>query len=126
METKNRVRLTIADCEFNVVSEDSEDYIRETAAAVDDSVRTLLASGPAMSTTLAAIMSALDFCDKANKEKEAADNLRGQIKACLDETAELRDKLEAAEAAEKDACDKLKALKTMSGLKALEEQRKTK
>lgn len=123
MGAKNRVKLTIADCEFFVASEDSEEYILKTGASVDEYIRNIMSSAPNMSTTLAAMLAALDFCDKAAKEKAAADNLRSQIKACFDEAAELRDKLEKSEAAQKAVRDELLALKTRDGLKAFEEQR---
>lgn len=124
METKNRVKLVIADCDIYVASEDTEEYIRETGARVDEHIRNLKNKSPTMSTTLAAILAALDFCDEATKEREAADNLRSQIKECLDETAKLRAELEAAKKREEEAQQQLKALKALNGLKALEENRK--
>lgn len=125
METKYRVKLSIADCDFTVTSEESEQYVLEVADKLNSAIRSLMNSAPNMSTTLATILVALDYCDKSEKEKQAADNLRGQIKNCLDETAELREKLQNSINREHDLEQNLKALKTMNGLKALEEQRKT-
>lgn len=124
MGAKNRVKLVIADCDISVASEDSEEYIRETGARVDEYIRNLMKNAPSMSTTLAAIFAALDFCDEATKEKQAADNLRSQIKEYFDESAKLREELETARKNEEEARQELKALKTMNGLKALEENRK--
>lgn len=124
MGAKNRVKLVIADCEITVASEDSEEYIRETGARVDEHIRDLMNKSPTMSTTLAAILTALDFCDEATKERQAADNLRSQIKECFDETAKLREELEIARKNEEEAQQQLKALKALNGLKALEENRK--
>jgi len=121
---KNRVKLVIADCDISVASEDSEEYIRETGAHVDEYMRNLMNHAPSMSTTLAAVFAALNFCDEAAKEKKAADNLRGQIKEYFDDDAVLREELEKARKSEEEARHELKALKTMGGLKALEEQRK--
>lgn len=123
MGAKNRVKLVIADCDISVASEDSEEYIRETGAHVDEYMRNLMNHAPSMSTTLAAVFAALNFCDEAAKEK-AADNLRGQIKEYFDDDAVLREELEKARKSEEEARHELKALKTMGGLKALEEQRK--
>lgn len=124
MGAKNRVKLIIADCEISVVSEDSEEYIRKTGACVDEYIRNLMNRTPNMSTTLAAIFSALDFCDEAYKERKSADNLRSQIKEYFDESANLRDELMQARQNEEEAKKELKALKTINGLKALSEQRK--
>lgn len=125
MGAKNRVRLRIADCEIMVASEDSENYIRETGVRVDEHIKKLMESAPSMSTTLAAIFSALDFCDEATKERKSADNLRGQIKEYLDEIAKLREELERLKESEDEAKRELKALKTMTGFKALQEQIKS-
>lgn len=125
MGPKNRVKLVIADCEISIASEDSEKYIQETGERVDEYIRGLMNRTPSMSTTLAAIFAALDFCDEATKEKLAADNLRSQIKEYFDEAANLREELAQARQNEKEAERELKALKTMNGLKALSEQRKS-
>lgn len=122
MGAKNRVKLKIADCEILVASEDSEEYIRQTGNRVDEYIRSTMESAPNMSTTLAAIFAALEFCDEATKEREAADNLRGQIKEALDEAARLRKELEEAQRSEEEARKELRAIKTMSGIKALQEQ----
>jgi cell division protein ZapA len=121
---KNRVKLFIADCDVSVVSEDSEDYIRETGARVDEYIRNLMNQSPTMSTTLAAMFAALDFCDELTKEKLAADNLRSQIKEYSDDAAHFREELAQARQNEEEALRELKSLKAMSGLKALHEQRK--
>jgi len=122
---KNRVKLKIADCEILIASEDSEEYIRQTGNRVDEYIRKAMDSSPTMSTTLASIFAALEFCDEATKEKEAADNLRGQIKEALDEVSRLRKELDEVRRSEEEARKELKALKTMNGLKALQEQIKT-
>ncbi|CDZ23160.1 hypothetical protein CCDG5_0009 [[Clostridium] cellulosi] len=126
MGAKNRVKLKIADCEILIASEDSEEYIRQTGNRVDEYIRKAMDSSPTMSTTLASIFAALEFCDEATKEKEAADNLRGQIKEALDEVSRLRKELDEVRRSEEEARKELKALKTMNGLKALQEQIKNK
>ena len=126
MGAKNRVKLKIADCEILIASEDSEEYIRQTGNRVDEYIRKAMDSSPTMSTTLASIFAALEFCDEETKEKEAADNLRGQIKEALDEVSRLRKELDEVRRSEEEARKELKALKTMNGLKALQEQIKNK
>lgn len=122
MGAKNRVKLKIADCEILVASEDSEEYIRETGEQVDEHVRNIMKSAPSMSTTLAAMFAALDFCDEATKQKQSADNLRRQIKECLDDAARLREELDKIKKSEEDAQRELETLKARNGLKALQEQ----
>jgi cell division protein ZapA len=107
-----------------VSSEESEDYMRLIGARVDEYIRKSMQNSPSMSTTLAIILAALDFCDEAQKEKSAADNLRSQLKTYFDDAAQAREELLQAKKSEEAAVNELRALKAMSGLKALQEQRK--
>ena len=124
MGTKNRVKLVIAGSDIIVTSEDSEEYIREIGARVDEYIRKAMEQTPSMSTSLAAIFAALDFCDECNKEKSTADNLRTQIKTYFDDASSAREELQQAKISEENALRELKTIKTLSGLKALQEQRK--
>lgn len=125
MGVRNRVKLNIAGCEIKIGSDDNESYIRETGALVDEHIRKVMEQTPNMSTTLAAIFAALDFCDEANKERKTADNLRDQLKSYFDDAAAAREQLQQSRKSEEDAREELKALKTLNGLKALQEQQKT-
>lgn len=95
MSEKNRVKLKICGNEFYILSQDSEEYIRTVADKVERSLQSLMNRSPNMSTTMAAVFTALEFCDEAAKATESADNLRAQIKDYLEEAAAA--KSEAAE-----------------------------
>lgn len=123
MGVKNRVKLMIGDCDISVVSEDSEEYIREIGAIVDEYIRNMMMRTPTMSTTLAAMFAALDFCDAASKEKESANNLRSQITQYSTELSSAKEELEKLRRDEQELRAELTALKAKSGLKALEESR---
>lgn len=125
MGAKNRVKLKIADCEILVASEDSEEYMIKTGSMVNDYITDIMKNAPSMSTTLAAIFAALEFCDESSKAKKSADNLRVQIKDALDESARMREELENAKKSEKEIREELNAIKTANGLKALQEELKS-
>lgn len=125
MGVKNRVKLNIAGCEITIGSDDNESYIRETGAIVDEHIRKVMEQTPNMSTTLAAIFAALDFCDEANKERKTADNLRDQIKSYFDDASAVREQLQQSKKDEEAAREELKALKTLNGLKAFQERQKS-
>ncbi len=145
MGEKNRVKLSIAGCELVIVSDDADEYVRETGARVEDAMRRAMERGSGMSTTLAAVFAALEFCDSSVKERAAADNLRSQIKAYFDDASQAREEanrlrqqmeslkkqlgarereLAAQKAREEAAANELKTLKAQIGVRALEEQRK--
>ncbi len=87
MSEKNRVKIKICGNEFFIVSTDSEEYIRSVAEKVDRFLQNQMKHSASMSTTMAAVFTAMDFCDEAMKATETADNLRAQIKDYLEEAA---------------------------------------
>lgn len=87
MSEKNRVKLRICGNEFYIVSHDSEEYIRTVGDKVERYIQSLMDRSTTMSTTMAAVFAALEFCDEAAKATESADNLRAQIKDYLEEAA---------------------------------------
>ncbi len=92
---KNRITVTIADHEYTLVAEEDEAYIRKVAAFVDQQVNQVTA-GSKMSLSDGAILAAINVADLYYKEQEAAENLRRQVKECVDEATKL--KLELSEA----------------------------
>jgi cell division protein ZapA len=97
MSERNKVKLTICGNDFLISTDDSEEYMQEISRQVDGHIRRLMNFSGSMSTSMAAMFAALEFCDQATKAKEAADNLREQLKSYLEdatlaksEAAELR------------------------------------
>lgn len=95
MSEKNKVKLKICGYDFVISSEDSEEYIRGIGLKIEDHIGRLMNYSNTMSTSMAAIFTALEFADEAEKSKAAADNLRSQIKDYLEDA--VRAKSEAAE-----------------------------
>jgi cell division protein ZapA len=92
---KNKVALKICGNEFIISSEDKEEYVRAIGTKVEDHINRLANYSSTMSTSMAAMFTALEFCDEATKAKDAADNLRNQIKEYLEDA--VRAKGEASE-----------------------------
>lgn len=115
MSEKNRVKLKICGYEFVVSSQDSEEYIRKTGAAIDEHIQKLMEYSPQMSTSMGAIMAAMDFCDEAFKARETADNLRAQIKEYFDEAASARTEAEEWKRKAIAAENRLRALENKTG-----------
>lgn len=108
---KARVRVKICGNDFFVASEDNEEYIRRIADMVDDHIRRQMENTPSMSTSMAAIFTAMDFCDEAVKAKETADNLRQQVKDYLEEAAEAQAQAEEWRLRAEQATRELQSLK---------------
>ncbi|MDD3692804.1 MAG: cell division protein ZapA [Oscillospiraceae bacterium] len=96
MASKNRVKLEICSTEYIILSDEPEHYVRELADELDKSMRELMDNDPRVSTTMAAVLTALTFADECRKANASADNLRSQIKEYLSENARVRAEAEEA------------------------------
>lgn len=85
----NRVIVTIDGLEYTVISEDNEEYIRKSAALVDQSIQEIKAATPFSSMT-AAVLAAMNIADKYYKASGSGDGLRAQIRDYASECAQLR------------------------------------
>lgn len=93
---KNRIKISMLGGDYIISSEEEESYVRQIAAETEKRITTLLRDNPRLSTTMAAVLAALDYCDEARKATESADNLRSQIKDYLEDSSKAR--MEAEEA----------------------------
>ena len=93
---KNRVRLVIGGSEYVITSDDDESYITEVAEEVDRAMDQLMQDSSRVSTTMAAVLTALDYCDKYKKESLGSGNLRGQMKDYLEDSSRTRMELDEA------------------------------
>ena len=96
MSMMNKVRLRICGSDYTITSDEPEAYVRELAAQVDKDMRALVESDDRVSTTMAAVLTALNNADKAQKATQSADNLRAQMKEYLDDNARIRQEAETA------------------------------
>ena len=87
---KNRVSLTICGTDYVITSDDDTDYIISIGKEVDREMDNILKNNTRISITMAAVLTALQYCDKARKADESADHLRTQIKDYIEESANAR------------------------------------
>lgn len=94
----NRLKATIGGTTYTLVSEDSLSYMRDLVAKVDAEMTAIMAGDTPLSTTMAAVLTAVQNADVACKETRAADELRLKLKKLVDEREALADELAAAKA----------------------------
>ncbi|MBO5726342.1 MAG: cell division protein ZapA [Clostridia bacterium] len=83
----NNIRLKIGGIEYSITSDDDEAYIRRIAGELERKMNTVQARSPFLSTTMAAVMTALEALDEAKKAEAESERLRLEIKRLLEETA---------------------------------------
>lgn len=82
---KRKVTVTVDGREYTLASSDSNpQYMEQVAEYVDSQINTIK-TVVRVSAIDAATMSAMDIADSYFKERTASENLRGQLKAALDE-----------------------------------------
>jgi cell division protein ZapA (FtsZ GTPase activity inhibitor) len=93
---KNRIRLNILGVDYVISSEEEEPYVRTVASEVEKNLYAIMQENPRVSSAMASVLTALDYCDEAKKANESADNLRSQIKDYLEESSRARMELDEA------------------------------
>ncbi|MBQ3888119.1 MAG: cell division protein ZapA [Clostridia bacterium] len=86
---KITVKLNVAGEDYKLVTEDSAAYLTELAREVDLKIAEYQ-KNPHISTTQAAVLTALEYADKAKKDGSATDNLRAQLKTYLEDAAQAK------------------------------------
>ena len=84
------VKVTIAGRDYKLRTDDTPEYLLETAADLDGRISQLLRDNPSFGIQNAAVIAALTALDDARKANEAIDNIRGQIKAYVADAAKTR------------------------------------
>lgn len=102
--SKNRIKLNICGSECVITSDDSEGYVRSIGDEVEMAMEDIIDKNERVSITMAAIITALSYCDDAHKASAGADNLRSQIKDYLEDSSHARTEAEEA----KHEIDRLK------------------
>lgn len=101
----NKVTLTINSRQYNVVAEESEEYIRALGEHINEKIEKVLESGSNVMGERPLILAALNICDEYFKVNEAGYTVNEQLKTCtiklnaqLDENKKLREQTETLKA----------------------------
>ena len=76
---KERYNIEIAGITFSIVSDDEEEFVRETVSAIDGRVRGILSQSKNCSKLDAVALCALDYCGEKLKADRRIKNLEAQI-----------------------------------------------
>lgn len=92
----SKIRLVIASNEYYVNTDDSEEYIRALGDEIEKSIEKFSRNNPCLSTTQAAVLCALEYCDKCHKNNDEIARLNGEVKNAVADLAS--SSIEASEA----------------------------
>lgn len=83
----NVVRLKIGGIEYSITADEDEAYIRGLGSELERRINKIQQRSPFLSTTMAAIMSAMESLDDEKKALAENEKLRLEVKRLLEETA---------------------------------------
>lgn len=86
----NKIKIVVGGVDYIVYSEDNEEYLRSLGDELGRKMDLLAASKPFLSTTMVAVMTALDYLDQNKKLAAEIDKLKVQIKDRSEDSATAR------------------------------------
>lgn len=89
-------KLRICGNECTILSDESEENVAAIAAEVEERINEIYNGNERVSLALAAILTAMSFCEEHKEAKDNTDNLRSQIKAYLDDASKACDEKDEA------------------------------
>lgn len=89
---KNKVEISISGETYNIVSEESKEYIEKVAKTVEEKVD-YIRKNTSLTVNQSAVLTAIQFADDYYKMEQTANNFRGQVAEYLSEMASLRAEL---------------------------------
>lgn len=92
----SKVKLSIAGSSYVVLTTDSEEYVQGLAEQLDKDMNEVMANSPTASVTSSAILVALDYLDRLEKNSAGADNMRAQIRDYLEDASNAKQAVEEA------------------------------
>lgn len=90
MTAKNRVELRIAGKDYIVVGTEPEEYIHRVGLYVDKKMTDIMRANNKLSTSLAAVLTAINVVDDLFKSRESEQELKNQLKKATEELERLR------------------------------------
>ncbi len=103
---QNKIRLTVGGIEYMVLSDEDEAFVRRLGEDLDEKLEEIRRGNRRLSTTMVAIMAALDYSEQLAKSRA--------------ECGELRRRLENAERA--GACERLNGEEARREIERLSEE----
>ncbi|MGE5613037.1 MAG: cell division protein ZapA [Bacillota bacterium] len=85
MTAKNRVELRIAGKDYTIVGTEPEEYIQRVGLYVDKKMSEVMRNNNKLSTSLAAVLTAINIGDDYFKSRESELNAKKELKRALEE-----------------------------------------
>lgn len=92
----NKFRITVGGIDYVIASEDEETYVRRIGDELNAKLDTLARNNPYLSTTMVAVLAALDYCDNAKKANLQCEEVKASLKSTAEDLACARLEIDGA------------------------------
>ncbi len=93
MSSKNKVYVRICGKDYTIVGAESEEYIQRVAFYLDKKMSEVFKANEKLSTSMAAVLTAINMADDYFKNSDSLDNLRDQVNDYIKELDDLGSQL---------------------------------
>lgn len=83
----NKIRLTVGGIEYPIVTDDDEVFVQKIGAELNRALNKIAKLNPKLSTTMVAVLTALNYCDCYEKQRMQNETLKQQLKTASDEAS---------------------------------------
>ena len=90
MTAKNKVELRIAGKDYTIVGSEPEEYIHRVGLYVDKKMTDILKINNKPSTSMAAVLTAINVVDDLFKSRDSEQELKNQLKKATEELEKLK------------------------------------
>ncbi|HHW48893.1 MAG TPA: cell division protein ZapA [Clostridiaceae bacterium] len=110
MSERNKVEVKISGKEYVLVGAESEEYIQKVALYIDRKMSEILKANSHLSTSMAAVLTAINVADDLFKVQESEGRLKTQLEKLLGEIEELNAEIKLLTKENKDLSSKNSSL----------------
>ena len=90
MTAKNKVELRIAGKDYTIVGSEPEEYIHRVGLYVDKKMTDIIKINNKLSTSMAAVLTAINVVDDLFKSRDSEQELKNQLKKATEELEKLK------------------------------------
>ncbi|AUS95164.1 cell division protein ZapA [Clostridium thermosuccinogenes] len=110
MSQKNKVEVRIAGYDYTLVGTESDEYIQKIGLYVDKKMNEIMKANSKLSTSMAAILTAINVADDYFKTYEREAKAKDELEQCKEELEKLKQEKQRLISANKALADKSTAL----------------
>lgn len=92
----NKIKIVVGGIDYVIASDDDEVYVRRIGDELNAKLDVLARNNPYLSTTMVAVLAALEYCDASKKAALKLEELKTELKGVSEELAMTRVEIDSS------------------------------